>query len=54
MRIEETKLYYVICLISHYKLQIQAKTQTPYPIYHIASPCCNYIAYANAIVYICK
>lgn len=27
MRIEETKLCYVICLISHYKLQIQAQTK---------------------------
>lgn len=27
MRIEETKSYYVICLISHYKLQIQAQTK---------------------------
>lgn len=55
MRIEKTNLAYVICLLSHYKLQIQAQIHpsvTPCLTYHVAFPFCNYIGYICAYMQI--
>lgn len=52
---EETKLGYVICLISHYKLEIQAQTQLWLHIqYTMLPPHVAIMLYIQIQLFICK